>query len=474
MNWHSLRARILFTYTGLIFVGFVGLAFIAGGQISTATTEDYERRLAEQVELVARGLKDPIEHAYEGEVSESTLLNLLTEYGRNANLDISLLYPDGRVWLQTAVIPLSPNLPEISAARNRQITYDTREDDAGQVTIYAAAPVTEDGSLMAIIHFTAPFTAARALIAQRWLSLAGVVLLLTVATLLVSLGLSTSLTRPLAELHSSAVRIADGQFSHRLPTARQDELGQLAAAFNHMAAQVEAMIEEQRTFASNASHELRTPLTAIRLRSEALRENLADEATARQYIIDIDDEARRLSDLVQDLILLSRFDSGRLQVGQEQIDLARLARQLYQENNPQAAANGQTLTLNVPATLPPVAASLTHLRVVFHNLLTNALKYTPPNGRINWQITQEGNWLVSVIEDDGQGIPPADLPHVFDRFYRVDKARVRQTSGVGLGLSLVQSIVLFYNGEIRIDSAGVGQGTAVTVRWPISDTPILD
>src|SRR5690606_22912040 len=114
--------------------------------------------------------------------------------------------------------------------------------------------------------------------------------------------------RPLIQLHQATLNVAAGNFSSRLPAERSDELGQVARAFNHMTAQIEAMIEEQKAFASNASHELRTPLTAIRLRSEALREGLVDEATARQYIAEIDDEAERLGNLVQDLIVLSRLD----------------------------------------------------------------------------------------------------------------------------------------------------------------------
>lgn len=471
MNWYSLRTRIMLAYAGLIFIGFAGLAVVAGRQIATATIEDYEHRLTGQADLVARGLRDAVEHADEGEFDTATLTALLAEYGRNFNLDITLLYPNGTVWLQTSPVTLTPNLPEISTARALQTTTDTRLNDQGDTVVYTAAPILEDGYLLALVHLAAPLTDARLLIMQRWLSLAVGGLLLTVLALLVSIWLSTSLTHPLAQLRSSALQIAGGELNHRLPENRQDELGQLAAAFNHMAEQVQAMVEEQRTFASNASHELRTPLTTIRLRSEALRDGLVDKETAQQYIVEIDDEVRRLSNLVQDLILLSRFDSGRLEIGQERIDLTRLARQLYQENQPHAAANQQTLTVDIPATLPPITASLTHLQVVFHNLLGNALKYTSPGGSISWQIIQEGSWLVSTIHDTGQGIPPEDLPHVFDRFYRVDRARVRQKSGVGLGLSLVQSIVHFYQGDIQITSAGLGQGTTVIVRWPITREP---
>ncbi|HUM71408.1 MAG TPA: ATP-binding protein, partial [Chloroflexota bacterium] len=250
------------------------------------------------------------------------------------------------------------------------------------------------------------------------------------------------------------------------PTS-QDEVGQLAQAFNHMAAQVSAMLAEQKAFASNASHELRAPLTAIRLRSEALREGSLDAETTHQYIAEIDDEAIRLSHLINDLILLSRFDSGRAEWGQEQIDPARLAHTVCQSLQPITQQKQITVRLELPDELPPVQASQGHLYTVFHNLLENALKYTPPNGQVVWRLAAADKQLHSFLQDTGQGIAPGDLPHLFERFYRGDKAHTRATGGVGLGLSLTHSIVIFYHGRITIDSPGLGQGTTVQLWWPL-------
>ena len=227
------------------------------------------------------------------------------------------------------------------------------------------------------------------------------------------------------------------------------------------------MIDEQRAFASNASHELRTPLTTIRLRSEALREGDLDAATAQQYAVEIDDEVRRLGNLVQDLLMLSRLDSGRLEAGRERIDLTRLARQLMAEIKPQADNRAITLQLDASPMLPSVTAGQAHLVIVFRNLLSNALKYTSDGGQIAWQIRADGETIHHTISDTGQGIIADDLPHVFDRFYRVDKSRSRAVPGVGLGLSLVRMIVEFYGGTVRVESEGIGKGTAVHVTWPL-------
>ncbi|MDT8305126.1 MAG: ATP-binding protein [Anaerolineae bacterium] len=467
----SLRARLMLAYTGLIVIGFAGLALLAGRQIATSATEDYGRELIAQAGLVARALAEPLEHAYEGETSEATVAGLLDNFARQVDAGIILFDNRGRLLLASDDQLLSGEPrgggPEIAVAFDGRASLDTRPGPDGEVWLYAAAPIVEDDDFLGVVRLQKPGTATRSLVLQRWLALGGGVLALALLALLGSSWLAASLTRPLAQLRSSALELAEGNLSLRLPADRGDEIGELAASFNHMAERVEAMVDEQRAFASNASHELRTPLTAIRLRSEALRAGNVDAATATEYIAEIDDEAQRLSQLVEDLLLLSRFDSGRLDHGEQRVDPARLARHLLQSLSARADAQGVTLKLEAPTALPPVTASLSHLHVVFRNLLDNALKHTPPGGHVIWSLDVVDGILHAIIADDGQGIGAEDLPHLFKRFYRADKARNRGTGGVGLGLSLVDAVVHSYGGVVTISSAGLGQGTTVEVRWPL-------
>jgi signal transduction histidine kinase len=333
--------------------------------------------------------------------------------------------------------------------------------DAGEVFVAPARPTA-----MYFLQMGVPVADLDALILQRWALLLLLFGLVIVAALIATLWVSRTITKPLYALRESAIQLAQGDFTHRVDRIGQDEIGEVARAFNEMAQQVESMINEQRAFASNTSHELRTPLTTIRLRSEALRYDPLDVDTNQQYIAEIDDEVRRLSTLIEDLTLLSRFDAGRSELGKSEIDVRRFATSMMQQFQPQAAAKQITLTLESPQVGVTLYASLTHLTVAFRNVLDNALKYTPEGGSITMIISEEVDGICAIIEDTGQGIEQHHLPRLFERFFRVDKARSRQVPGTGLGLALVQSIVKAYGGSISIESDGLQQGTTVTIYWP--------
>ncbi len=484
MTWlHSLRTRFILAYTLLIVLGFGGLAWLAGAQLAGAAREDFARGLVAQAGLIARSLREDVEHMgeHEDDGEESAAAVAMTEQARYLADQVGAQYVifdrQGRVWLDgSGALPGAAsqqpvNPPEIAAALAGRADYDLRGDTLGRPTIYAAAPIRDEEHIFAVVQLARPLSASDATVQQRWWALAGGVGVLALLAFGAALTLAASLTRPLAQLRTSALRLAAGDLDQRLPTGGPDEIGQVAAAFNHMAAQVQTMVEEQRAFAGNASHELRTPLTTIRLRSEALRQDDLPPELARQYIVEIDDEVARLGSLVEDLILLSRLDAGRAQAGVEEVDLARLARGLLRELAALPEAQDKRLRLDAPAALPTVRAGSNHLRVLLRNLLGNGILYTPPGGEIVCRLQPVGDGVEIAVADTGQGIAPEDLAHVRERFFRADKAHTRAVKGSGLGLALVQSIVDFYGGRLTIASPGLGLGTTVTVWWPLAPHP---
>jgi signal transduction histidine kinase len=464
-----LRTRLLLTYALLIVLGFGGLAWLAGVQIADAAQKDFTTALRLQTELLAYSLAENVEHFFDGDESKRDLERRLADFATQLEGSVVLLDSDGRVLMDShgqAIAGDRWQTPEINAALARRVSHVIRTDRHGMLGLFATAPVVNGDDLVGVIEVGRPLSAATAAVRQRWLGLAGGVLGLGMLAVTASLVLSASLIRPLEALRAAALRLAAGDLDQRLPNMRQDEIGQVATAFNTMAAQVQTMVEEQRAFAANASHELRTPLTTIRLRSEALRSEELDPPLARQYIAEIDDEASRLSGLVEDLILLARLDAGRAVRGTEEIDVSRVARGLIRELEPLPEAQGIELKLIVPPDLPTLTASIHHLRVLLRNLLSNALTYTPAGGMVTCALDVDQSFLKISVTDSGQGIPAHDLPHITERFYRGDKAHTRAAKGSGLGLALVQSIIHCYGGSLNITSPGLGQGTSVCVWWP--------
>ena len=464
----TLRAKLLATYLGLIVLGFGGLTVLAGWQIANSAYTDFAATLQVNAALLAARLSTPghEEHEEHQPAASSGQVDAvdLQRIANSVNGRVLLLDAHGAVLFDSATAASRPRgFPGTTTG-----SYTLAADEQGIAQIVTTAPIRMGEEENGYVQLAAPVARPQAMVRQRWFALGIGFLLFALVGAAISLWLLGSLTRPLARLRATALALAAGDLQQRVPTPGRDEIGAVAQAFNQMADQVTAMLAEQRAFASNASHELRTPLTTIRLRTEPLLAGELDPATAQRYLAEINQEVGRMAGLVDDLILLSRLDAHRLAVGEEQVDAVRLVRRLQQELTPTAAAKGITLQLATPVTpLPPLQTNLNHAHVVVRNLLDNALKYTPAHGQVVITITQQENMLQLAVTDTGQGIAAADLPNIAKRFYRADKAHQRQTDGIGLGLALVQSIVDLYGGRMTIQSAGLNQGTTVTVWWPL-------
>lgn len=463
----KIRARLLVAYVGILLFGFAALTLVAGGQVSSAARQDFEQRLLNEIRLISQGV-----NPYAVSIASESLLEdtldldrLIAEF--EAQSSGSLTFVRVNDFDMRFRMPFRVVMPEIETALRGSIAVVERDDDSGQRALFTAAPVGDLRRSGLLVQLSVPVTSLYNLIIERWAVLWAVFALVAGLAVLATLWVSRSIIQPLYVLRESARRLSTGDFSHRIRYERRDEIGEVAQAFNEMAQQVEGMLEEQRAFASNASHELRTPLTTIRLRSEALRyDDSLDALTSQRYIAEIDDEVARLGTLIEDLTLLSRFDAGRAELGSSEIDFGRFAASLQQQVQNQAGVKNIQVELALPQEALTVNASLSHLTVVFRNVLDNAVKYTPSDGRVTWRISAEADGVSSSIQDTGQGIDPEHLPRLFERFYRADKARSRDVPGSGLGLALVKSIAESYGGSVNVESEGRGKGTKVTIFWP--------
>ena len=289
--------------------------------------------------------------------------------------------------------------------------------------------------------------------------------------LVVSVWMSRRVVAPLKELTRASQRIAAGQFDQRVAVRgydpdQRDELAQLAHAFNQMAEQLEHTEQMRSQLLGDVSHELRTPLTTIKGSMEALIDGVlpATAATFEQ----IEQEADRLQRLVNDLQELSRVEAGAFALIRQPLRLAELLQTAAESVDTQFQQKGMTLIHQWPAGLPVIQGDHDRLLQVLINLLSNACQYTPPGGEVRLVALLLKDEVVISVKDNGIGILPEHLPHLFTRFYRVDKSRSRQAGGgSGIGLTIARHLVEAHGGRIWAESAGVGEGSTFTFALPV-------
>jgi signal transduction histidine kinase len=265
--------------------------------------------------------------------------------------------------------------------------------------------------------------------------------------------------------------MADGELSQNVPVDSQDELGELARAFNHMSADLSQAMAARRQMTADIAHDLRTPLTVVSGYLEALRDGDLKPTQPRFEMMY--DEAQSLLRLVEDLRMLSLADAGRLTLNRVPIAPGTLLERLkatYQHAADQASVG---LTLDAAPDLPAIRVDVDRMMQVLGNLMSNALRYTAAGGQIRLQARRgrteasdgEPKRVEITVADTGSGIPADAIPHIFDRFYRVDEARAQQADESGLGLAIVRSIVEAHGGRIDVASE-VGVGTTFTISLP--------
>lgn len=281
--------------------------------------------------------------------------------------------------------------------------------------------------------------------------------------LLVGILLARALTRPLQALTAAAHNITQGRLEQQVPVGSGDELGQLAAAFNTMSQEVARVNHLRRQMTADIAHDLRTPLTVISGYIESMRDGVLKPTPERLALIYA--EIERLKDLVNDLRMLSLADAGELALNPQHIPPANLLERTAALFGAQAAAREIAITVQAPPGLPDIWVDEARMIQVLENLLSNALRHTPPGGRITLSARAVGGQVLLTVQDSGEGIPPEELPHVFNRFYRGDKARSAESGESGLGLAIVKALVTAQGGSATVRSAP-GQGATFELTLP--------
>ncbi|HSL43440.1 MAG TPA: HAMP domain-containing sensor histidine kinase [Anaerolineales bacterium] len=275
---------------------------------------------------------------------------------------------------------------------------------------------------------------------------------------------STRIATPLTELTTITSRMSQGDLSARADVRSSDEIGALGQSFNEMAARVEETVGTLRSFVADAAHELHTPLTALQANIE-LAANERNLSTRSRYLSRAQEQGQRLEALVQGLLDLSRIEAAESRIMFAPVDIIQLTREVGEQFASRTEQADRSFTMSLPDESIDVHGNETQLRQVLNNLLENALKFTPATGWISLNVEVISDQVMLTVSDSGIGIPPEDLPHLFERFHRARNAS--EFPGNGLGLAIVKAIVDAHRGDVALKSDSM-QGTSISVSLPVA------
>ncbi|MBD5559996.1 MAG: HAMP domain-containing histidine kinase [Clostridia bacterium] len=343
--------------------------------------------------------------------------------------------------------------------------------DAGSFwALYCTSSVIHDGSLIGAVLFSTSVqdVVDTAEMLQRNMFM--VFLLGLAAVLAATIVLTRYIARPVQQLTQTALRVAAGDWTSRVAVTGSGEVAELGRTFNMMCDRLQNVDVQRSEFVSDASHELKTPLASMKILVESLLyQDQVPEEIYKDFLADINKEIDRLTRLITDLLLLSKMDTENAVLNIAEVNVARAVEESTDALAPIARQRGVRIILKVPPELTLECDPL-KLRQALNNLIENAIKYSGSEGFVEISAAESGQEICIQVRDNGVGMPKEDLPHIFERFYRVDKARSRETGGTGLGLHIVRRVALMHGGRVEVDSQ-VGEGSTFRLCLPLVPPP---
>jgi signal transduction histidine kinase len=485
----SLRVKLVLSYLAVALGAILALTFI----VSLAVQSYYTNLEQDLLRTQARYKAEQVEHIYR-ELGGSWNGVRPAQVQTDSPFLLALVDMNGKLLLQSAPAYLRLNDSEmtiINEALNRALQGQEVNgrlqglDNNTFSGLYISVPLRYDqqsGSpIIGAMLLAEPEIYPQGFSPNEFLAHVNQAILLTglivsLIVVLVSLLLTRRLTRPLESLTIAAEQMKGGNYTQRVtPPQSGDELERLALSFNAMADRIESDVTElrrqeqmRRDLLANIAHDLATPLTAIQGFSEALADDVISDPNARLETAQlIGREVQRLRRLVGDMQQMTALESGRAQLDLAPLDLQVQVDETLAVIQPECDAAGITLRNAIAPTAPPVLADSDRITQVLLNLLDNARRHTPSGGTITIGAKPQGNRLLIWVNDTGVGIDPADLPHIFERFYRADRARTGSAGSSGLGLSIVKATITAHGGNIWAESTP-GKGTCILFTLPLA------
>ena len=471
---HSLRMRLLLAIVGVAAV----LLVLAGWLFSRVTVvrlPEHETSARGQPQPEINGM--PLEGFYRQNGNWSGVQALLARMQTELRMRLILTGPD-----RSVVAVSSPELQNarIDISPDGAIDIQTTGDRAERLRLRGAQPVAlKNGDVPVGALYALPRSpaegAAQSEIPSREGELSatlnrGLIVVIAVVLALatgVALWLARRIVAPVENLRRAVEKMRAGDLQQRVPARSADEIGELGRAFNALSDKLARVEQLRRDMVSDVAHELRTPLTNIRAQVEAIQDGLTrPEATV---IASLHEEVLHLNRLVDDLRDLSLADAGQLRMEFEPLAPASALEQAVSALQSRAGERRITIECTYNGTIPEISADPVRLGQILRNLLDNAIRHTPPGGRISIEAHARNGCVNFAVRDNGTGIAPEHLANIFERFYRTDPSRARGTGGAGLGLAIVKQLVAAHGGSVRVESAP-GAGATFHFSLP-TDSP---
>ncbi|OLO39183.1 hypothetical protein BTR23_09000 [Alkalihalophilus pseudofirmus] len=475
MQWlnRSLFRRLLISFLTVFLLGFC----IIGIVISMSTKEYITNQKKQEMLTQARNINGAILHS---DKITQDITETIEKLGQFSQSTIWLVDKKGEIVATSSQQDLFVGelinhsiMQDILEGRYSIQVMEIEEEERTMLSVIVPWGTNEQIYGGIILH--SPIAGLKTTVNNiREIVLWAIIGVLLIIGLLVSY-LSWSISKPLKRVEEAANEIALGNYNKRVNHDIPDEIGQLVISFNRMADKLneiekerDSLEQRRKDFIANISHELRTPLTGIQGFLEALQDGLIkDEDSKQKYYQIMHRETEYLNHLVSDLMELIKFEKNEVTLDLYYVQLEEVIKKVCLHLEPSATENGNQISIHIQENIPPILGDSIRLEQIFKNLLHNANKFTD-NGTITASITNEDGHIIVQITDTGIGIPSYDLKRIWDRFFKVDRARNKKGRGTGLGLSIVKELVKLHHGEITVEST-LGEGTTFTVIFPINE-----
>jgi signal transduction histidine kinase len=465
----SFRSRLVLSNLILTLIGLLLVGAVFTQVLAQRNKDIKEGDLTAESQLLAR----QIENLYRHGGSRADLQGLVDQASQSLKVGVRVVNPRGELaFTSNGHTPISSGTWHPLDVTALKAAENAKKEIASKVVIQSPirGTVRPNGGAVQIIASTGDV--------QPGIGALGNVILVVVGTalvvwLLIGLYFTYSVSRPLLRITAATRRMARGDYNVRVPASGNGEISRLATSFNSMAHQIQQTDQVLKDFVANVSHDLRTPLTMIAGFSEAMLDGTARNGGVKESAEVIHDEALKMQRMVEDLLQLTRLESGLLKFRREPVSVREFVQNVVDRTQKAHAGQSTAVIENrVPDGIPKIEVDVEQFERALRNLLDNALQYTPAGGEVTvgGQAIGRG-WVEISVTDTGSGIPRQDVPRIFERFYRTDRARERGVGHSGLGLAIVREIVEAHGGKVSVESV---EGTGTTFRFTAPQSRVAD